>query len=190
MPRRSSLSLPPPRLPLPSLFLLSFTVPIATGDPSNAPHASASRRSQYLPEDHCKSSGYSHLVKKHLCFSHGYSQQCQVLGQDPSSLPGAGGLSRLLESLPVFPMSSALTSSSPHIQISALVFHARVQAISETARVPAIGPAALTAALKEYEEGETTETDGENGNPSQSHPSTFFVETLSSDDIYDVDDLQ
>ncbi|KAJ6548534.1 hypothetical protein B0H19DRAFT_1074387 [Mycena capillaripes] len=76
-------------------------------------------------------------------------------------------------------MSLALTSSSPHIQISALVsllpdnggrFHARVQAISETARVPAIGPAALTAALKEYEEGETTETDGENGNPSQSHP--------------------
>ncbi|KAJ6534251.1 hypothetical protein B0H19DRAFT_1185614 [Mycena capillaripes] len=184
MPRRSSLSSPTTS---PITLLVSLVVHSAHcygGCPfGNAPHASASRRSQYLPEDHCKSSGYSHLVKKHLCFSHGYSQQCQVLGQDPSSLPGAGGLSRLLESLPVFPMSSALTSSSPHIQISAL-------AISETARVPAIGPAALTAALKEYEEGETTETDGENGNPSQSHPSTFFVETLSSDDIYDVDDLQ
>ncbi|KAJ6528428.1 hypothetical protein B0H19DRAFT_1094247, partial [Mycena capillaripes] len=84
MPRRSSLSLPP-RLPLASLFLLSFAVPVATGD-------------------------------KHLCFVHGYSQQCQVLGQDPSSLPRAGGLSGLLESLPVFPMSSAPTSSSSHIQ--------------------------------------------------------------------------
>ncbi|KAJ6531258.1 hypothetical protein B0H19DRAFT_1190981, partial [Mycena capillaripes] len=136
MPRRSSLSLPPPRLPLASLFLLSFAVPIATGDALLgssfkassslkllSSHSQAtrdmplpSRRSQYLPEDHCKSSGSSHLVKKHLCFFHGYSPQCQVLGQDPSSLPGAGGLSGLLESLPVFPMSSAPTSSSPRIR--------------------------------------------------------------------------
>ncbi|KAJ6528049.1 hypothetical protein B0H19DRAFT_1256268 [Mycena capillaripes] len=42
-------------------------------------------------------------------------------------------------------------------------FHAGVQPLSEVARAPAIGPAAFAAALKEYEEGETTDTDGEDG---------------------------
>ncbi|KAJ7931887.1 hypothetical protein B0H13DRAFT_2263439 [Mycena leptocephala] len=40
-------------------------------------------------------------------------------------------------------------------------FHAGVQPISQTAQVPAIGPAAFAIALKEYEEGEETDTDGE-----------------------------
>ncbi|KAJ7914203.1 hypothetical protein B0H13DRAFT_2270870 [Mycena leptocephala] len=42
-------------------------------------------------------------------------------------------------------------------------FHAGVQPISQMAQVPAIGPAAFAAALKEYEEGEETDTDGEDG---------------------------
>ncbi|KAJ6578359.1 hypothetical protein B0H19DRAFT_1123018, partial [Mycena capillaripes] len=104
-----------------SLFLLSFTVPIATGDvllvssfkassslKLLSPHSQATRHMP-LPQDDrniCPKTTATSLL------FHGSSQQCQVLGQDPSSLPGAGGLSRLLESLPVFPMSSALTSNS------------------------------------------------------------------------------
>ncbi|KAJ6549906.1 hypothetical protein B0H19DRAFT_1159981, partial [Mycena capillaripes] len=77
MPRRSSLSLPPPRLPLPSLFLLSFTVPIATGDvllgssfkPSSSlkllsPHSQATRHMP-LPQDDrniCPKTTASHLA--------------------------------------------------------------------------------------------------------------------------------